>query len=95
MIKGDNNSFLQGVVAISPTLAWAAGNVTDGAHLKALRHFAAKANDPFGEIRVVTGKETLVGGSLDFANQLGQAADLIEKLISSNCLPEIGTRETQ
>ena len=32
MIKGDNNSFLQGVVAISPTLAWAAGNVTDGAH---------------------------------------------------------------
>jgi hypothetical protein len=31
-IKGDNNSFLQGVVAISPTLAWAAGNVTDGAH---------------------------------------------------------------
>ncbi len=24
MIKGDNNSFLQGVVAISPTLAWAA-----------------------------------------------------------------------
>jgi hypothetical protein len=33
MIKGDNNSFLQGVVAISPTLAWAAGNVTDGPHL--------------------------------------------------------------
>jgi hypothetical protein len=33
MIKGDNNSFLQGVVAISPTLAWAAGNVTGGAHL--------------------------------------------------------------
>ena len=32
MIKGDNNSFLQGVVAISPTLAWAAGNVTVGAH---------------------------------------------------------------
>jgi hypothetical protein len=32
MIKGDNNSFLQGVVAISPTLAWAAGNVTDRAH---------------------------------------------------------------
>src|ERR1700723_4682279 len=32
MIKGDNNSFLQGVVAISPTLAWGAGNVTDGAH---------------------------------------------------------------
>lgn len=32
MIKGDNNSFLQGVVAISPTLAWAAGNVTDGDH---------------------------------------------------------------
>jgi hypothetical protein len=32
MIKGDNNSFLQGVVAISPTLAWAAGNVTDGSH---------------------------------------------------------------
>lgn len=32
MIKGDNNSFLQGVVALSPTLAWAAGNVTDGAH---------------------------------------------------------------
>jgi len=31
-IKGDNTSFLQGVVAISPTLAWAAGNVTDGAH---------------------------------------------------------------
>ena len=30
MIKGDNNSFLQGVVAISPTLAWAAGNVTNG-----------------------------------------------------------------
>jgi hypothetical protein len=24
MIKGDNNSFLQGVVDISPTLAWAA-----------------------------------------------------------------------
>jgi hypothetical protein len=32
MIKGDNNSFLQGVVAISPTLAWAAGNVINGAH---------------------------------------------------------------
>jgi hypothetical protein len=32
MIKGDNNSFLQGVVDISPTLAWAAGNVTDGTH---------------------------------------------------------------
>src|SRR6202140_5747664 len=32
MIKGDNNSFLQGVVDISPTLAWAAGNVTDRAH---------------------------------------------------------------
>jgi hypothetical protein len=32
MIKGDNSSFLQGVVAISPTLAWAAGNVTDGTH---------------------------------------------------------------
>ena len=32
MIKGDNNSFLQGVVAISPSLAWAAGNVADGAH---------------------------------------------------------------
>jgi hypothetical protein len=32
MIKGDNNSFLQGVVAISPTLAWAAGNVTEGAY---------------------------------------------------------------
>src|ERR1700686_3663839 len=32
MIKGDNKSFLQGVVAISPTLAWAAGNVTDGPH---------------------------------------------------------------
>src|SRR5580692_3171566 len=32
MIKGDNNGFLQGVVAISPTLAWAAGNVTVGAH---------------------------------------------------------------
>jgi len=30
MIKGDNNSFLQGVVDISPTLAWAAGNVTNG-----------------------------------------------------------------
>jgi len=30
LIKGDNNSFLQGVVAISPTLAWAAGNVTNG-----------------------------------------------------------------
>jgi hypothetical protein len=32
MIKGDNHSFLQGVVDISPNLAWAAGNVTDGAH---------------------------------------------------------------
>jgi hypothetical protein len=32
MIKGDNKSFLYGVVAISPSLAWAAGNVTDGAH---------------------------------------------------------------
>jgi hypothetical protein len=32
MIKGDNKSFLQGVVAISPSLAWSAGNVTDGAH---------------------------------------------------------------
>src|ERR1700733_1933421 len=32
MIKGDNDSFLQGVVAISPTLAWAAGNVTGGPH---------------------------------------------------------------
>jgi hypothetical protein len=31
MIKGDNNSFLQGVIAISPTLAWAAGNVIGGA----------------------------------------------------------------
>ena len=26
-IKGDNTGFLQGVVAISPTLAWTAGNV--------------------------------------------------------------------
>src|ERR1700758_4207330 len=32
MIKGDNKSFLQGVVAISPPLAWAPGNVTGGAH---------------------------------------------------------------
>jgi hypothetical protein len=32
MIKGDNTSFLQGVVDISPTLAWAAGNVSGGAH---------------------------------------------------------------
>ena len=32
LIKGNNNSFLQGVVAISPTLAWAAGNVANGAH---------------------------------------------------------------
>jgi hypothetical protein len=32
MIEGDNNSFLQGVVVISPTLAWAAGNVTDGSN---------------------------------------------------------------
>jgi hypothetical protein len=32
MIKGDNNSFLQGVVAISPTLAWAAGNMSEGPH---------------------------------------------------------------
>jgi hypothetical protein len=32
MINGDNNSFLQGVVDISPTLAWTAGNVSDGAH---------------------------------------------------------------
>jgi len=32
MIKGDNNTFLQGVVDISPTSAWAVGNVTDGAH---------------------------------------------------------------
>jgi len=34
LIKGDSNSFLQGVVDISPTLAWAAGNVTDGTHLR-------------------------------------------------------------
>jgi hypothetical protein len=32
MIKGNNKGSLQGVAAISPTLAWAAGNVTDGAH---------------------------------------------------------------
>ena len=32
MIKGDNSGFLQGVVAISPTLAWAAGNVSVGTH---------------------------------------------------------------
>jgi hypothetical protein len=32
MIKGDNSGFLQGVVDISPTLAWAAGNVTGGTH---------------------------------------------------------------
>jgi hypothetical protein len=31
-IKGDNNSLLQGVVDISPTVAWAPGNVSDGAH---------------------------------------------------------------
>jgi hypothetical protein len=30
MINGDNGAFLQGVVAISPTLAWTAGNVIDG-----------------------------------------------------------------
>src|SRR6202166_4794398 len=30
MIDGENTAFLQGVVDISPTLAWAAGNVTDG-----------------------------------------------------------------
>ena len=32
MIKGDNSGFLQGVVDISPTLAWAAGNVTGGTY---------------------------------------------------------------
>lgn len=51
--------------------------------VKALHRFAAKANEPFCEIRVVTGNQTLVGGSLDFAYKIGQAADLIEKFISS------------
>lgn len=32
IIKGDNNSFLQGVAAISPTLASVTANVTHGAH---------------------------------------------------------------
>jgi hypothetical protein len=32
MIKGDNSGFLQGVVDISPTLEWAAGNVTGGTY---------------------------------------------------------------
>jgi hypothetical protein len=52
--------------------------------LKALRQFAAQANDPFCEIRVVTKNETLLEGSRNFGNELGQAADLIEKIISSN-----------
>ncbi len=52
--------------------------------VEVLRQFAARANDPFCEIRVVTGNETLIGGSLEFGDQLGQAADLIQKFISSN-----------
>jgi hypothetical protein len=52
--------------------------------LTVLRQFAAKANDPFCEIRVVTGNETLIESSRDFGNELGQAADLIQKFISSN-----------
>jgi hypothetical protein len=52
--------------------------------LKALRQFAAKGSDPFCEIRVVTKNETLLEGSRSFGNELGHAADLIEKVISSN-----------
>jgi hypothetical protein len=33
LINGENSAFLQGVVDISPTEAWAVGNVTDGANL--------------------------------------------------------------
>jgi hypothetical protein len=52
--------------------------------VRAMRRFAAKAKEPFCEIRVVTGNQTLIGGSLEFCTQLGEAADLIEKFISSN-----------
>jgi hypothetical protein len=33
LINGDNTAFLEGVVDISPTQAWAVGNVVDGANL--------------------------------------------------------------
>ena len=49
-----------------------------------LREFAANASDPFCEIRVETKKEILFEGSRKFGHDLGQAANLIEKLISSN-----------
>lgn len=52
--------------------------------LKALRQFAVNVNDPFCEVRVVTKNGILIGGSRNFGNELGQAADLIEKFISSN-----------
>jgi hypothetical protein len=52
--------------------------------LMALRQFAMKANEPFCEIRMVTGNQILIGTSKEFGNQLVQATDLIEKFISWN-----------
>jgi hypothetical protein len=52
--------------------------------VNALRQFAAEANDPFCEIRVITKNEILLEGSRNFGKELGQAADLIEKFISSD-----------
>jgi hypothetical protein len=52
--------------------------------VKAMRQFAAKAKEPYCEIRVITGNQILIGGSLEFCKQLGEAADLIEKFIHSN-----------
>jgi hypothetical protein len=49
-----------------------------------LREFAADASDPFCEIQVRTKNEILFEGSREFSQELGQAANLIEKLISSN-----------
>lgn len=50
--------------------------------VKAMRHFASKAGDPFCEMRVVTPDETLLEGSRAFGRDVAQAAKLVEKFIS-------------
>jgi hypothetical protein len=49
-----------------------------------LREFAAETNVNFCEIRIRRGNEILLKDSREFSAELSQAADLIEKLISSN-----------
>jgi hypothetical protein len=52
--------------------------------VNAMRQFAAQANDPFCEIRMVRGNETLLEDCRELGLEFGKAADLIERFISSD-----------